>query len=161
MIEMRKTNGVRSVVAALALVGAAACHEPAAVVDNGACKQTGEFGNTGCAVVSGMVLGARGQALEGVLVFARVDAAAPGFASSYGASNADGSFKVIVTRYAGLEPADPQNDTLSFYAVAANQPVDWALGQPKVRDSAFTTVRISHVGSVPTPSNLTLRLEIP
>lgn len=161
MIDMRKANALRCVVAMLALWGAAGCHEPAAVVDNGACRQTGEFGNTGCAVVSGMVLGARGQALAGVMVFARVDAAAAGFSSSYDPSSADGSFKVIVTRYAGREPVDPQNDTLSFYVVAANQPVDWALGQPKVRDSAFTTVRISHVGSVPTPSNLTLRLEIP
>lgn len=161
MLDMRKTNGVRCVVAVLALGSAAACHDPAAAVDDGACPQTYEFGNTGCAVVLGVVVGARGQALEGVTVFARVDPAGAGFASSYDASNPDGTFKVNIMRYAGHEPVDRQHDTLSVYVVAQNQPLAWALGQPKVRDSAFTTVRMFRVGEVPSPSNLTMKLDVP
>lgn len=160
MADARTGIAVRGVVAALAITGVAGCHEPAAV-DDGACRQTGEFGNTGCAVISGTVLGARGQALEGVMVFGRVDAVGAGFASSYNTSGADGSFEVLVTRFNPPASADPRNDTLSFYVVAANQPVHWALGQLKVRDSARTTVRMSQVGQIPTPSNLTLTLDIP
>ncbi|MEP7384653.1 MAG: hypothetical protein ABI910_23480 [Gemmatimonadota bacterium] len=147
--------------AALALAALAACRDASTGADSRACQQSYEFGNSGCAEVSGQAVGLRGQALQGISVFARGSPDFFPFSSGYVVSDASGAFRVRITRMFGSPPADRAQDTVSVYVVARNQPVDWATGQPRVQDSVFTLVRVSPVGSVPEASSLRIVLPIP
>ncbi len=117
------------------------------------------------ASMSGMVVGARGQALgrRDGLRGTESGRAAIGFASSYVASNADGSFRYHVTRYADPrhQGVIPHDDTLSLYVVAQKPAGGLGARAAKgARQCIHDCAHLAREGAVPTPSNVTVRLEI-
>src|SRR2546425_478903 len=73
--------------------------------DARACPQTGEFGNYGCAVVEGAVVGARGQPLGGVAVAPGPSADGGQFDTPFHYTDASGRFELRLTRYVSA-PSD-------------------------------------------------------
>src|SRR5437879_6479224 len=69
-------------------------------LDSHTCPQTYEFGNYGCAVVEGQVLGARSQPLAGISVGPRPSADGGQFNSPYRLTDGNGRFQLQLTRYA-------------------------------------------------------------
>src|SRR5207244_11251651 len=66
--------------------------------DARACPQTGEFGNYGCAVVEGAVVGARGQPLGGVAVAPGPSADGGPFDTPFHYTDASGRLELRLTR---------------------------------------------------------------
>lgn len=161
MISSRTAVGVRRLLAALGILGAAGCHEPAAVVEEQSCRAETPFPITGCGAIAGNVVGLRGQPLAGVQLTARSVDSTKFIQSWFVSSGNDGTFRVRVLLLGNTGRGEVAPDTLSVYLIAQNTALDWALGQPKVRDSTLTLLRVAREGAAPDPSNVTVWLEIP
>ena len=141
--------------------GAVACHDPTDARLDGACRQTYEFGNSGCFEVRGEVVGTSGQPLRDILVGPRPASSRAEFNADYAATDAMGRYRVRLSRMAGSPPASGLPDTLSVYIVAAD-PRSAGVGIPaRVRDSVLAVVTVAPVGAVPTPSEVRITLAIP
>jgi hypothetical protein len=135
-----------------------ACLGPTDDGDDGSCLQTYEFGNTGCVEVRGQVVSTNGQALAYIIVTPRPASKTIGFDGGYATSDADGRFRVRLSRMAGVPPAGGMPDTLSVYVVATG-PESAGINIPaSVRDSVLTVVSVAPVGKVPTPAEVRIVL---
>ena len=130
--------------------------------DRDACRQTGEFGNYGCARVAGRVVGSAGQPLPGVNMSLREQSSTPETAGCYNPSfrktDASGRFRVELTRYC-QRGAPNVPDTLTVVVYAAR--TTFAPGERPVADSATVVVTVARVGRVPPEPRLDFRLPVP
>ena len=138
------------------------CHNAADDGDPLACRQTYEFGNTGCFEIAGHVVGARGQGLEAILVSTRPpsgpDAA---FNSGYPTTDSTGRFRIRAARMLGQPPANGAPDTLSVYVFAVDIR-GLGVGVPAtIRDSVLTVVTVAPVGTAPQVAGVHITLPIP
>ena len=103
----------------IGLFATVSCDSATAVEEFGACRQTHEFGNYGCAEVSGRVLGSQGQPLIGISVGPRylAEVGPPLYDAMYVETNT-GTLPFRVTRYAPRKLLVVP-DTFSLYVSAA------------------------------------------
>jgi hypothetical protein len=130
---------------------------------DGACPQTYEFSNHGCAEVSGRVLGTGGQPLAGITVYPAVPEDGHGYNTPHSITRADGAFHLRMTRYVQRHPVTAP-DTFSVYVVARATPIPVEGGGPPVfpaRDSVLVQLELAPVGKVPTPAEVEIRLAYP
>ena len=121
------------------------------------CRQTYEFGNTGCAEIAGRVIDAQDQGRAGISVGPRYLTGANGFNTPYATTDTAGRFRLRITRFAGMAPAAGP-DTVSLYVHAAD-PRSAGLERPAtLRDSVLVQVTISLLDEVPAPIDVTIRL---
>lgn len=148
--------------AALLLAVLAACEgstEP--VRDDGACVQTYEFNNSGCLEIHGQVVGTAGQSLPGISVVARSPSAQMGYAVAFATTDANGSYRVRLTRMFGGPPPISGPDTASIYVIAAD-PRSAGVGVPaRIRDSVLVLATVARVGQVPSPAVARVALPVP
>ena len=115
------------------------------------CRQTSEFGNYGCAVVTGRVLNGSGQALRGILVGPTPHLEGlSAFSAGTVETNAQGNFEVTFRRHLPRESTTGP-DTASTYIRAVDP-------QTGVRDSVFLRIEIKPVGTAPAPNSTEIRL---
>jgi hypothetical protein len=144
---------MRHVVSSAAiLIAAAACgSEPS---DASPCPQTSEFGNTGCAEVSGFVTDGDGHPLAGARVRV-VGPAGPSRAVTLGSADEKtgptGAYRLRVIRFDGQMPTGGP-DTITVW-VWAGVP---SLLPPGGRDSATALLTLRPVGEVPVVTEVTL-----
>jgi hypothetical protein len=126
--------------------------------DSGACRQTYEFGNTGCADIQGTVVDGRGVAQAGIVVGPRYLPDRDGFNTVYATTNAEGRFRFRISRYWGNPPAVGP-DTMSLFVYAAD-PRTAGVGVPAaVRDSVLGNITIAPIGSIPEPLEIAIQFE--
>lgn len=125
----------------------------------GACRQTYEFGNSGCLEVRGQVVATSGRGLGGISVSVRPLRTSSNFSMSYATTDTSGRFRIRLTRMVGSPPQAGTPDTLSCYVLAA-QPVAPGSGAAVVGDSVFTLVTIAPVGTIPVPAEVRIPLPI-
>jgi hypothetical protein len=152
ILNFQRVHARGTLLACVALA-LAACRNPESV-DPRTCVQTYEFGNTGCFVVTGRVVGANGQALSAARIFSRVspDIESSVFAFVVDVPDSSGRFRVLARRMAGF-PA-PGQDTVRV--------VVGALWPPTLRrDSVFVTATLAPVGQIPDPVDVRITLPVP
>lgn len=142
-----------------AFVAFAACSSPVAQNDEtGACAQTGEFANNGCAEIIGIVRGTQQQPLAGIVVGPVYLPGRGVFNTSYDETDSDGRFEFRVYRFS---PPQTSLDTVSMYVRAAD-PQSAGVGVPaRLRDSVLVTVAVTPVGRVPDPTTVAISLRTP
>jgi hypothetical protein len=123
--------------------------------DSGTCPQTYEFGNYGCVVIEGQVVGARSQPLAGVSVGPRPSADGGQFNTPYSSTKDDGRFRLRLTRY-----APGPSDSASVWIRATVIPPSTE-GVATIFDSVLVRVRVAAVGEVPDTTHLTFVLPVP
>jgi len=155
MSSIRYRNPLLAILLAATAIAATACDNPTGV--EGECQQTGEFGNTGCIEVQGVVLSDTGAPLQGVSVGPRFFQGGASFNTVYAQSDREGNFRFRVSRFSGQPPlAGP--DTVSLYVHAAD-PGSAVNGSPAtVRDSVLVIATVAPVGRAPTPTFVTITL---
>jgi len=139
----------------IVVVGAAACADPTGA--NAACQQTGEFGNTGCAEIRGVVVNRSGSPEPGIVVGPRFLSGQDVFNASYATTDSQGRFRFRITRFSG-QPAAAGPDTMSLFVHAADPRTAGVNVPATVRDSVPGQVTISPVGRVPTALSVTIAL---
>lgn len=157
----KRAVGMRHVLWLSTVFGALSCRAPVELLDErGACPQTYEFGNFGCAEVRGQVLGSAGQPLRGVDVGPRYFAGTEGgYNTYYTTTDSAGRFSFRVTRFSPRSaPVDP--DTFSIYVRASVRPPPGGAA-PLAMDSTLTRLTLAPLGSVPVPAVVTIRLDYP
>ena len=138
-----------------------ACLGPTDDGDDGTCRQSYEFGNTGCVEVRGQVVSTTGQALAYIIVTPRAASKNTELDGGHATSDADGRFRVRLSRMTGEPPAGGMPDTVSVYVVATD-PESAGINIPaRVRDSVLTVVSVAPVGRVPTPAEVRIVLPAP
>ena len=131
------------------------------VRDDGACRQSYEFGNTGCLEVRGQVVSTAGQPLAGIVVAARSPSTQMGFGAGFVATDASGGYRVRLSRMLGGPPRSGGPDTVSVYVIATD-PRSAGVGVPaRIRDSVLVPVTIAPVGRVPSPAEVHFTLPLP
>ena len=116
---------------------------PTEPVDTTRCVQaTSGFGNIGCTVIIGRVLGSDGAPLVNVSVGPRPSLDGSQFNTPYDRTGADGRFALRLTRYSRGE-----SDSVSLWIRAHQVPL--APGEPSVGDSVFVRARVAPPNSVP------------
>jgi hypothetical protein len=131
----------------LPLVLFAACSDATRPDDSAACRQTREFGNTGCVEIAGTVVDSRGAPVAGASVSA--GAVADRAIAFAGGTRTDalGRYALRAVRMAG-QPLRP--DTVTVYVRATVAPTLPATVGP--RDSTTLVVEVAPVGFVPATS---------
>jgi hypothetical protein len=155
----------RAAVTATGLALAAGCLHSTQGDDRGdprACRQTYEFGNTGCADVAGEVVGLRGQPLATISVGPGNSERSDGLNTTYADTDVEGLFALRLTRFGPKPPwAAIGPDTVSLYVRAAD-PRTAGVGIPaRVRDSVLVRLTVAPVGAVPEPSTVRIVLDVP
>lgn len=123
--------------------------------DSRACPQTYEFGNTGCAIIAGLVTGTSDQPLAGFSVGPRSSADGGQFNTVYATTDAAGRFQLHLTRYASALA-----DSASVWIRAASPPSSQTQG-PAVHDSILVRLRVSPVGQIPDTAYVDITLPVP
>ena len=144
-----------------AVLGGLSCRAPVELADEGgACPQTYEFGNYGCAEVRGRVLGSEGQPLEGALVGPRYFTGTEGGYNTYfTTTDSAGRFSFRITRFSPRSATvDP--DPFSIYVRASVRPPAGG-SAPLASDSILTRLTLAPIGSVPVPAIVTIQLDYP
>jgi hypothetical protein len=143
-------------VAGVVLLSPIACASPFDP-NTGACRQTGEFGNTGCIEIRGIVIDQNGAPQTGISVGPRFLPGRDVFNTVYVTTGLDGHFKFRVSRHSGGPPMSGP-DTTSLFVHAAD-PQSAGVGMPAtVRDSVLGQATIAPVGRVPEPLEVTIQL---
>lgn len=132
------------------------CSEPLST--SGACQQTFEFGNFGCAIVRGRVIDQNDMPLAGVPVGLGDGADSDDFSSGHVDTRADGSFETRLIRRNRLAGAD--SDSASLWVRAAVRP-DLPQMESTIRDSVLIRVRVADVGAIPDTTTVDIRLTVP
>lgn len=126
------------------------------------CSPSGEFGNTGCGEVAGLVTDTTGAPVSGAVMYV------PGavdservitLLSGSDPSRADGSYRLLIIRFDGDPPATGP-DTVTIWVRAALPPPIGSPDEPSLRDSVVVTLVLSPIGAVPVvvqAATLTLR----
>lgn len=139
------------IVALLAL----GCSSPTALGEAAPCSAAFDS----CVLVTGHVVGERGQPLVGVWVGPRATSDEWGFSVMYNQTDSSGYFAV---RFGNIYrmPAGAVGDSLPVWIKAAIQP---QLPQmtATVFDSVLVKARISPLGEVPVPVVVSIRLAVP
>ena len=129
-------------------------------VDPRLCQQTYEFGNSGCADITGQVLGPAGQPLSGMSVGPSYIPGREEFNSPFRDTDVDGRFRIRLHRF-GAPPPAGNPDTVSLY-IRATDPRSAGLNIPaRVRDSVRIQVTVAPVGSPASITEVVLRLPPP
>ena len=139
-----------------------ACNAPTPPVDARLCPQTYEFGNTGCAEVTGIVLGSTGQPLSGTVVLPHYSAGGDigGYNEPIAATGPDGRFQFRITRYfPRRSPVVP--DTFSIYVIAQVLPPPGGGPNSLAVDSALLRLALAPVGAIPTPGDVVVNVRYP
>ncbi len=123
--------------------------------DARACPQTGEFGNYGCAVVEGAVVGARGQPLTGVAVGPGQSADGGQFDTPFDYTDARGRFQLRLTRYV---PAPSDSASVWIHANVLPTPPEVV---STIYDSALVRLLIAPVGHLPDTAHVSIVLQVP
>jgi len=123
--------------------------------DARACPQTGEFGNYGCAVVEGAVVGARGQPLGGVAVAPGPSADGGQFDTPFHYTDASGRFELRLTRYV---PAPSDSASVWIHANVLPTPPEVV---STIHDSALVRLLIAPVGHLPDTAHVSIVLQVP
>jgi hypothetical protein len=124
--------------------------------DFGMCQQrSGEFGSSGCADVTGTVVGLSGQPLGGVDVGLRETTAAGLFAAPFVQTDAQGQFRLRLTRVA--PPGLP--DTVTVTIGAAVRPV-LPQTQATATGAAEVLVTVVPIGRVPVAARISIALPV-
>jgi hypothetical protein len=150
----------RIAMAMLTCIAAFACADPIGPDDSQACRQTFEFGNTGCFEVGGQVVGSAGQPLSGIVVGPSYLPGRDLFNTVYSTTDENGSFLFRVSRYeVPAVTLDP--DTVSVYIRAADPRSAGPDSPASVRDSILTVVTIAPVDSIPVTQSVRITLPVP
>ena len=129
-------------------------------VDPRLCQQTYEFGNYGCADITGQVLGSAGQPLPGISVGPIFLPGREEFNSPFANTDADGRFRLRLHRF-GAPPPTGNSDTVSLY-IRAIDPRSAGLNSPaRVRDSVLVQLTVAPVGAIAPITEVVLRLSTP
>jgi len=138
----------------LSLLTASACgeHLPVSPFEHlrPVCHQTYEFSNYGCAVISGQVVGARGQPLRSVDIF--TIGTGGNYDTPYTLTDAAGEFSLQIHRY---DP--PGVDSGSAWVRATV----FLAGTPTHVDSVFVRFRLAPVGQIPDTARAVVTLDVP
>jgi hypothetical protein len=137
----------------------AACgRDPVSGGDSRACRQTYEFGNSGCFEVEGQVVNVAGQGLAGIYVGPRYLSMRDYFNTSYATTDTGGRFRLRLMRF-GARPTGLQSDTLSVYITAFDARTA-GVGVPATsRDSVLAVVTVAPVGTAPVPTMVRITLQ--
>jgi hypothetical protein len=145
----------------LGLTALAACSSSLSDVEPtvaGACVQSYEFGNYGCAEIVGTVVNEQQQPLPGISVGPVHLPDRGAFNTVYSDSDGNGRFKFRIMRFTAPETSP---DTVSLYVRAAD-PRSAGVNIPaRVRDSVLVNVTLAPVGRVPTPAVVVITLNTP
>jgi hypothetical protein len=125
--------------------------------DTGPCRQTGEFGNTGCVEIRGLVVDQRGAPQAGIVVGPRFLAGRELFNTVYATTGGEGRFRFRISRFSGGPPPTGP-DTMSLFVHAADPATAGVNVPATVRDSVLGRVTIARIGSVPEPLEVTIVL---
>ncbi len=126
----------------------------------GACKQISEFGSNGCLDIKGRVVGPSDQPLHGIDVVPRYPAGMLIFANSRATTDATGAFTLRVWRMSSQSPT-VGSDTLSLWVRGVDTRAVVQGTPPRVLDSALVHATISPIGTIPTPTTVTLTILAP
>jgi hypothetical protein len=147
----------------IATVLTAACIAACTDESDPYCPQTGEFGNYGCAEVTGLLIDRDDQPLGGTN-YSVVNRELP-FDSRFNTNvmpvtpGSDGSFRLRITRYLLVEPPTTP-DTGSVWIIGAQRPPITS-SEPGIRDSVLVTLQFAPVGAIPEPVQAVIRLPLP
>jgi hypothetical protein len=115
------------------------------------CLQTYEFGNTGCAELTGLV--SRGEGVPAQAFVNVQGPAQPGrsivLVSGYVGIDSTGLFRLRVIRYAGEVPTAGPDTVTVWVRAAVPPPSDAPTGTPGPSDSVLTTLELRPVGEEP------------
>ena len=149
-----------AIIAGLMVLSACASSPARPDTDAQHCAQTYEFGNYGCTDIAGQVLGSAGQPLAGIYVGPRYLADRDGFNAPYVTTDAEGLFRLRLTRFSAPPPAG-EPDTVSLY-VRASDPSSSGVDLPAtIQDSVLVHVTVAPVGAVAPMIHVVLRLPKP
>ena len=123
--------------------------------DSRTCPQTYEFGNYGCVVFQGRVIGTQDQPLSGVSVGPRPSADGGQFNGFYVATDGNGEFQFRLHRY-GLS----SSDTVALWIRATVLP-KLPEHVATIFDSVLVRVRVAPVGEIPDTGRVVIRLPVP
>ena len=128
------------------------CGENEPSDDSSRCGPTGEFGNTGCAEVMGVVTDGNGRAVGGAYVSVP-GAVDPQWAIALvydpGQSDAAGGYKVRVIRMGGEVPASGPDTVTVWVRAFVAPPLGAPAGTRGPSDSSQATLELRPVGTVP------------
>jgi len=147
---------VRFLIGVVSLLAASGCDRfPLVDLRSPTCPQTYEFGNYGCVVFAGRVIGTQDQPLTGVLVGPRPGADGGQFNGDLDATDANGHFQFRLSRF-----ARSPSESASVWIRATVIPT---LGDSvaTIFDSVLVRVRVAPVGQVPDTARLVIRLPVP
>ena len=142
-----------SIPAAICAVALCACgtDEPPENEVGSRCLQTHEFGNTGCAELTGLVTQG-----EGVPAQAFVNVQGPAqsgrpivLVSGYVGIDSTGLFRLRAIRYAGEVPPEGPDTVTVWVRAAVPPPSDAPTGTPGPMDSVLATLELRPVGEEP------------
>jgi hypothetical protein len=144
-------------IGAVVSLGACGRSTPPQIVDDfGQCQPSGgDLGSTGCTDVLGNIVGARGQPLAGVDVGLRQSSAGGQFNTPYVQTDAQGLFRLRLTRVA--PPGSP--DTASVWVGATVRPTP-PQSVAAIFDSALVPVRVAPIGRIPEAARVTISLPV-
>lgn len=153
--------GLREAALPLSLL-LSACQSTTGTNLSAACQQSYEFGNYGCAEVTGRVLGSSGKPLSGVSVGPRFlsEPDAGMYNSPYVDTDSEGRFRFRIQRYAQRRNV-PVPDTFSIYVRAAVRPPPAAGASSPAVDSVLVQLELAPIGQVPNPSEVEIHLSYP
>jgi hypothetical protein len=119
--------------------------------DDSRCSTSGEFGNTGCGEVAGLVTDTTGAPIGGAIMYipGAVDPDRPITLLNAGdPSKSDGSYRLHVIRFDGLPPTTGP-DTVTVWLRGAVPPPLGSPDDPSLIDSVQVTLELRPVGSMP------------
>ncbi len=126
----------------------------------GACEQISEFGSSGCLDIKGRVVGLNDQPLHGIDVVPRYPPGLLNFANNRATTDATGAFTLRVWRMSSQLPT-VGSDTLSLWVLGVDtRAVEQGIA-PRVLDSVLVHAAISPIGTIPTPTTVTLTILAP
>jgi len=123
--------------------------------DSRSCPQTYEFGNYGCAIVQGRVVGAQNQPLQSISVGPVGSADGERFGAAYVSTDGTGAFQVRL-----IQHLPSSSDSASVWIRATLIPTP-AEGVATIFDSALVHLRIVPVGQIPDTAYLVITLPVP
>jgi len=119
--------------------------------DQSRCGPTGEFGNTGCGEVTGLVTDTTGVPVGGALMYipGAVDPDRPITLTGAGdPSKSDGNYRLHVIRFDGVPPTTGP-DTVTVWLRGAVPPPLGSPDEPSLIDSVEVTLEFRPMGSTP------------
>jgi hypothetical protein len=133
-----------------------ACRDPLIDhADSRVCLQTYEFGNYGCVVVQGRVIGTQDQPLPGVAVGPAASADAGQFNGAFVVTDGNGAFQFRLERY-----SHGPSDSASLWIRATVFP-KLPERVATTFDSVLVRVRVAPVGEIPDTGRVVIRLAVP